>query len=667
MDLLIVESPNKIKKISKILGSNFVVKASVGHFRDLPKKDFGVDLDTFYPKYELESSKMKVIAGIRKQAKQATNIYLSTDPDREGEAIAWHIQYIIGAKGKTAKRAAFQEITEKAVKNSIRNAGVVDMNLVNAQQARRVLDRVVGYLVSPKLWPFGKGLSAGRVQSATLHLIVTREKERLNFKPVEYWVLKVKYDNGLIAEYAEKVKDTFQAKKLDSEDKVISIIKKATDNKHFIESVESKPVTRKPPPPFTTSTLQQAASSSMNIKPDKCMKLAQSLFEQGRITYHRTDSVSLSEPAIELARSFLKEKFPEGLPNKPSVYKSKSGAQEAHEAIRPTSLDSNLGLEGEELKLYLLIVKRFIASQCKPAVFEKTTVITKADNLNFIAIGSVLKFKGFLKFYNKIDESDKNFDDELQLKQVSKGEELKPLDFSKDKKFTQPPPRFTEASLIKEMEKKGIGRPSTYAQSIKTLFTRKYIKNDKKTVCPTELGFFVDNLLEKGFYDLIQDKYTAEMEKKLDEIASGDVNWTAFLKNWYNSFKEQLKNSEDIFAQLGKEKGIELNKSENKVENKVVVNDVKCPECNLPMINRKSKYGNFLGCSAFPKCKGTIFPKRKNKIAKGKTCPECNSEMNIQKSKKGFKFFGCSKYPDCKGVIWPESKKKATKKRVKQQ
>ncbi len=596
-----------------------------------------------------------MVSQIKSAGEKADKIFLSTDPDREGEAIAWHLKYILGKNGKKTLRATFQEITPQAVKQAIQKAGQLNLNLVNAQQARRILDRIVGYKISPMLWQFRKGLSAGRVQSATLHLVVEREKEILGFNPEEYWVLKVKYNNGLVSEYAIKEKGKFQAKKLENKEQTEKIISLAKQNEHLVKSIEGKKTFTRPKPPFTTSTLQQAASSSLGFKPAKTMRVAQKLFEGGHITYHRTDAVFLSSNAIQMARQYINENYSESLPDKPPFYRAKAGAQEAHEAIRPTTPKNFISAPPDELKLYQLIFRRFIASQCKPAEYFKTFILTQAGEVHFIASGSILTFPGYLKFYAGIDSKDK--DEQNQLPMVKEGEKLLPDQYLPEQKFTKPPPRFTEASLIKEMEKCGIGRPSTYAATVQVLFTREYILSEKKNVYPSELGSFIDDLLDKGFNQLVLAEYTAGLEEKLDLIAEGKLHWTKFLEEWFRKFAPQLDVSKVLFKDLAKQKGADFKVGGGEAQTASVpkvVRGVKCPECEGDMVERKGKYGKFYGCAKYPACKGILDPKRSKKkapkIAQGIVCPNCGGEMVERKGKYGA-FYGCKNYPKCKGIV----------------
>ena len=649
MKLFIVESPGKIKSIFKILGREFKIMASMGHINDLPKREMGVNTDTFEPKYIISSNKINIVADIKKAACKATTIYLATDPDREGEAIAWQLSTLLKRQSNKIKRVRFNEITPNAIITGIKDAGCIDYNLADAQQARRIIDRIIGYEVSPKLWKYGRGLSAGRVQSATLHLVVEREKERTKHIPIPYWVVKVKYDNGIVAEYAERDKDTgkFKPKKLESEEKALNVIRIAEKKKHVVEKVAKRTVSKRPDPPFITSSLQQIASNKLNLKPDKTMQLAQKLYDEGKITYHRTDSVSISKTGTELARLYIKNNYPDCLPDKPPVYKTKKRVEAAHEAIRPTSINQCNDITGDEKNLYILISKRFIASQCKPAVLEKTNVITVIGEINFLSTTTVIKSRGYLKILDNTYKEEKQINNDIYNFTVNKGDEFWPVGFTKDKKFTKPPSRFTTAELLKEMEKRGIGRPSTYAQTIKILLSRKYIEDEKRAICPTELGIFIDGLLEKGFNNIVQHYYTETIEKNLDEIASGNVFWKTFLADWYKMFSVQVKTAEIIFnknSDSDKFKDMEMK----------VVKGVRCPECSSEMILRKGKNGNFYGCSNYPTCKGIAFPEKK--FVKGMECPLCSSGMYEKKGKYG-KFYSCSNYPDCNGIIKHKKKR----------
>ncbi|HRZ89717.1 MAG TPA: type I DNA topoisomerase, partial [Spirochaetia bacterium] len=548
MKLVIVESPNKCKKIGQYLGSDFRVVATVGHFRDLPARELAVDLATMLPTYEVDRKKVDVVKRLKAEAAKAADVLIATDPDREGEAIGWHAAQVLGLEAP--KRIEFHEITKAALEKAVARPRAIDQALVDAQQARRVLDRLVGYKVSPLLQPLKKGLSAGRVQTATLHLVCQREQERLAFKAEPFWVLKVTYENGLVSELAEESGKPRRPRDPSQLDALLEASKKSP---HLVTKLERKEVEKRPPAPFTTSTLQQVASARLEMVPAKAMKVAQELFERGHISYHRTDSVALTPDAVTLARLWITKHLPGSLPSTPPVYKSKAGAQEAHEAIRPTSLTHPEGLTEDQKKLFDLIRARFLASQMKPAKLARTLVLTQAPAkdsapgggaatapLVFAARGTeVLEPHWLTLDQDDRDDSpadhgkggkgkkDASEDDleEQKLPEVHEGQPLEVKEAGSQKRETKPQARFTEAGLVKEMEKLGIGRPSTYAATIDTLHRRGYVKRERKALAPTELGLQVDELMLHGLPDLTSHEYTAGMELELDGIADGKRAW----------------------------------------------------------------------------------------------------------------------------------------------
>jgi DNA topoisomerase I len=647
MQLVIVESPTKAKTISRFLSKDFKIVASFGHVRDLPEDKFGVDIkNDFKPTYVVIPKAKERIKEIEKEVKKAKLVILSTDPDREGEAIAYHLAYLLKlGKEKPYWRITFHEITEEAIKEALKNPRKIDINLVNAQQARRILDRIVGYKLSPLLWKkIAKGLSAGRVQSVALRLVVEREREIQNFKPQEYWTIEAilkksqaqnsksqKEFKALLVKRGGKKLDQFAIKNEKEAKEIVGELKGA---KFEVSRIERKEAKRNPPEPFTTSTMQQVSWQKFSWPAEKTMQIAQQLYEMGLTTYHRTDSLNLSELALKMAEDFILKNFGKNYYEKRG-YKTKSKvAQEAHEAIRPTDVKKTpeiltQKLNEQQLKLYDLIWRRFLACQMAQAIFDRTEVEILAKNYGFLAKGQILKFDGFLKVYPM------KFEEE-ELPELEKGEILEVLKILPLQHFTQPPPRYTEATLIKELEKYGIGRPSTYAPILATIQERNYVKKDeKKRFYPTHLGFAVNDLLVKHFPEIVDINFTAKMEDNLDKIANGEKNWVETLKEFYEPFNENLnKKYKEI-----KGAGI-LEKTEKK-----------CPKCGSQLIVRVSKYGRFLACSNYPKCKYTFDLENSTGIL----CPKCQKgEIIKRKSKKEKIFWGCSNYPKCDFVLWSE-------------
>jgi len=646
MQLVIVESPTKAKTISRFLGKEYKIVASFGHVRDLPEHKFGVDIkNNFKPTYVIIPKAKERIKEIEKEAKKAKLVILSTDPDREGEAIAYHLAYLLKlGKKKPYWRIVFHEITEQAIKEALKNPRKIDMNLVNAQQARRILDRIVGYKLSPLLWrKVAKGLSAGRVQSVALRLIVEREREIQNFKPKEYWTIEAILRSGkkevgsrkefraILVKKDGKKLDQFAIK---NEKKAKRIVEDLKGAEFKVSKIERKEAKRNPPEPFTTSTMQQTAWQKFSWPAEKTMEIAQQLYEMGYITYMRTDSLNLSELALKMAEDFILKNFGKNYYQK-RIYKTKSKvAQEAHEAIRPTDAEKTpeilaQKLNSQQLKLYDLIWRRFLSSQMTQAIFDRTEVEILAKNYGFLAKGQILKFDGFLKVYPM------KFEEE-ELPELEKGEILEVLKILPLQHFTQPPPRYTEATLIKELEKHGIGRPSTYAPILATIQERNYVKKDeKKRFYPTAVGILVNDLLVKHFPEIVDINFTAKMEDDLDKIANGEKDWVETLKEFYEPFNALLnKKYKEINGA-----GI-LEKTEKK-----------CPKCGAQLLIRVSKYGRFLACSNYPKCKYKIDLENKTGIL----CPKCKKgEIIKRKSKKGKNFWGCSNFPKCDFVLWSE-------------
>jgi len=700
MKLVIVESPTKARKLTGYLGKDFKVESSVGHVRDLPKKTLGVDVEkNFEPTYEISEDKKKVVATLKKLAKSADQIYLAMDQDREGEAIAWHLKHIL-SHDKTNKkkpeflRSTFNEITKSAVLKAIENPGKLAMNLVDAQQARRVLDRLVGYKVSPVLWSkVRRGLSAGRVQSVALRLIAEREKEIEAFKPEEYWKVEV----GLDTKEA-KVKTVFKEGKaieglpehilvvnlaeiegekidkvnreasegalgykkkittLNKEKQVKPIVEDLKKASYQIEDIEKKERQRQSFPPFTTSTLQQAAATRYGYSSKQTMRLAQQLYEEGLITYHRTDSFNLSTKALGMARDYISREFGDKyLPATTRVFKSKSkNAQEAHEAIRVTDVtmtkdmitEKSRKFDEKHAKLYDLIWRRFLASQMTAAVYDQSTVFVKAKKGKeylLKATGSIKKFDGWTRLFD-------NNSDKL-LPEVNVGQDLNYLDINPLQKFTQPPPRFNDASLVKELEKKGIGRPSTYASIISVIQTRGYVEKTEKKFFPTVIGMLVSDFLVKNFKDIMDYDFTAELEEDLDRISRGEKEWKAIVKVFWEPLAKEIK---------------KVSKDADRVEIPVEKTGEKCPQCGDAekgeIVIRTGRYGKFKSCSRYPDCKFT-----ENIVEKleGQNCPLCKKgEIIVKKTRWGKDFFGCGRYPDCDWASWkkPEPGLTVTKK-----
>lgn len=636
MKLLIVESPTKAKTLSNFLGKGYKVLSSFGHVRDLPKGKLGVDVDNnFEPQYVIPTKSRKTITALKKESAKAEETILATDEDREGESISWHISEVLNLK--EPKRIVFHEITEDAIKDALKNPRSIDVNLVNAQQARRILDRIVGYKLSPFLWKkIARGLSAGRVQSVAMRLIVEREKEIGLFVPKEYWEIEAILKKGQkeFSAYLYK-KDGKQLDKLEISGKkeTEKILKELEGADYVVSGIERKETKRNPLPPFTTSTLEQEAYKKFRFPAKMTMRVAQNLYENGHITYHRTDSVNLSKQSVFAAKSFIEKSFGNnywaGYFRK---FKSKGRAQEAHEAIRPTSAyktPEQFTGDKSQASLYSLIWQRFIASQMAPAVFDSVSIDIQAKNFGFKTNGQTLKFNGFLKAYPiKFEEK------EIPL--IDKGERLNLIKINNSQHFTQPPARYNEASLIKTLEENGIGRPSTYAPIISTIIERNYIsKNEVGRFLPTEIGTAVSNILVEHFPKIVDINFTAKMEENLDEIADGKEQWTNVCKEFYSPFSEIL---EKKYKEVSKEK------VGAKPTDKV------CPLCGSPVVERLGRFGRFYACSTFPKCKYTESLKENKLNIK---CPKCGAgKITEKRTKKGKIFYGCDKYPDCDFALW---------------
>lgn len=660
--LIIVESPAKANTIKKFLGGNTKVVASMGHIRDLPKSKLGVDETTLEPQYINIRGKGDLIKSLKKDAKDAKKVYLATDPDREGEAIAWHLAHILDIKPEEACRITFNEITKDAVKNAIKEPRKIDMDLTDAQQARRVLDRIVGYKISPVLWKkVQKGLSAGRVQSVAVRLIVEREEEIENFKPEEYWNIYAKLKEP-------KSKKSFQAKlygknneKIDihSENEVNQILSDIEKAKYTVEEIKKGEKKRTPAPPFTTSTMQQEASRKLGFAIKKTMSVAQGLYEGvkiaekgtvGLITYMRTDSTRISEEARRWAKDYIEKEYgAEYYENR--YYKTKGDAQDAHEAIRPTYVELSpekikSSLTNDQYKLYKLIYNRFIASQMAGAIYDTVSVKILADKYNFRANGQTLKFKGFMTLY--VETSDFEEKEEFEkIPELIEGQELKKEKIESKQSFTEPPPRYTEASLVKTLEEKGIGRPSTYSPTITTILARRYIEKIQKQLYPTELGKIVNKLLVENFPNILNVKFTAEMEEQFDKIADGKEEWKKVIKEFYGPFKTTVENVE---------------KELEHVKLEYEVSDVPCEKCGRMMVIKYGKYGKFLACPGYPECQNA---KPLVEII-DKPCPKCGGKVQIRKTKKRRNYYICENNPaSCDYISWnkPGAEKKETTKR----
>jgi DNA topoisomerase-1 len=646
-NLIIVESPTKVKTIKTFLGKDYAVVASKGHIRDLPKSSFGIKIEDgkFVPEYRTPRDHSKVVKEIKDLAKKADTIYIATDEDREGEAIGFHIATAIGKKPEDLPRIVFHEITKTAIQHALDNPRKLDFSSINAQQTRRLLDRIVGYKLSPLLASkIQKGLSAGRVQSSTLKIVVDREKEIRAFKPQEFWSLDAVFDKNI-----ESILTKFDGQKIEkmtisNGDRAKEIQKRLKSEDFIVASIEKKERKSSPSPAFMTSTLQQTASSSLGFSPKKTMMIAQTLYEgvkthkgtMGVITYMRTDSLNVAKEAIEGAREHILSAYgKEYLPEKPKYYKSKAkGAQEAHEAIRPTLIDftpqvAKDFLKPDELKLYSLIYNRFLASQMNSAKFESQSIIFKSQSGEFKASGRKLLFDGFYRAYG-VSDKDKLLPD-LKLNQNI---DLSKLDANQH--FTEPPSRYSEASLIKKIESLGIGRPSTYAPTISTLVARTYITIEKKQLIPSENAFTVTELLEKHFPEIVDSSFTSNMEETLDLIAEDKEDWQKVLSEFYEPFMKKVADGKENIKSL-----------------KVVVpTGEDCPECGSPLVKRKGRFGEFISCSTFPKCKYTKNlgkTEKKPQVVLSVKCPECGGDIVERMSRRG-KFYGCGNYPKCKFI-----------------
>ncbi|MBQ3054308.1 MAG: type I DNA topoisomerase [Clostridia bacterium] len=650
--LLIVESPTKSKTIKKYLGSNYIVRATMGHIRDLPKSSMGVDIENdFEPSYLTIRGKGDVMKALKKDIKASSKVVLATDPDREGEAISWHIVKALQLPEETTSRVVFNEITKDAIKEAIKHPRKIDKDLVDAQQARRVLDRIVGYSISPLLWrKVKKGLSAGRVQSVAMKLICDREEEILSFEPKEYWNLETQFSNP-------PAKKKFSAKfygdkkgkiNLKTQEQTLKIVSEIKDKDFIAKDIKKTEKKRQPMPPFITSTLQQEASKKYNFTSSKTMMIAQQLYEGvdikgigavGLITYMRTDSVRVSEEAISASRKYVEGRWGKDyIPVKPRVFSNKKNAQDAHEAIRPSIVELvpdeiKESLSLEQYKIYKLIWERFIASQMAPAQTLATAVNIEAGNYIFKATGSIITFPGFTSVYDEVKEESE--DKEQALPEIKENDLLSLKEILPKQHFTQPPSRYTEASLIKTMEELGIGRPSTYAPTVSTILARNYILKDKKQLYPTELGAVVNDLMRENFSQIIDAEFTAQMESKLDLVEEGKLPWKNIIRDFYDPFKQELEIADK------KIEHVQLTLEES---------DVVCEMCGKKMVYRDGKFGKFLACPGFPKCRNT-----KPIVEEiGANCPKCSGSIVVRRSRKGVRYFGCVNYPECDFMSWDE-------------
>ena len=651
--LVIVESPSKAKTIKKYLGKDFEVIASQGHIIDLPASKMGVDLDNdFKPEYKTMKGKAKIIKEIKDMAKNADVIYLATDPDREGEAIAWHLKNLLNINDDEKCRIEFNEITKNAVKKAVEKPRKINQDLVDAQQARRILDRIVGYKLSPLLWKkVKKGTSAGRVQSVALKLIVDKEREIRNFIPEDYYLMYAKLqraDDIVLAKFYGDINGKIELK---DKKKVDSIIKKIDNKEYKIIDIKKSERRKNPPFPFTTSSMQQEASRKLGFGVKKTMMVAQRLYEAGYITYMRTDSIRLSDDARKMAKEYINKTFGSKYYLE-REFKAKGNAQDAHEAIRPTHLDATITMGKDEEKLYNLILNRFLASQMAIAIYDTTKIRVNVQDYIFHINGSVIKFDGFMKLYiegkdDKVKTKEESEDDEDEIKVLPEfkiGEILKQKELKADKKTTEPPARYTEASLVKIMEEKGVGRPSTYAPTISTIEERYYIEKEGRYLKPTQLGEIVNKLLEDNFKDIVDVKFTADMENKLDDIADSKENYVEMLKDFYKPFNENLLQVQDKIEK------VKIPEEET---------DVVCEKCGRKMVIKQGRFGKFLACPGYPECQN-IKPYVESIDT---PCPECGGKVLIKRTKTRRPFYVCenntnSEDSKCHYISWTKPKAK---------
>ena len=653
--LVIVESPAKVKTIKKFLGSNYTVAASQGHVRDLPKSQLGIDVENDYePKYITIRGKGEILATLRKEAKKSDKVYLATDPDREGEAIAWHLAHILEIPEDSVCRVTFNEITKETVQESIKKPRTIDMNLTDAQQARRVLDRIVGYKISPLLWKKVKpGLSAGRVQSVAVKIIVDRENEIRNFIPEEYW-------NIYATLLDEKSKKQFEAKfygkdgkkiELHKKDEVDEILKNIEDGKYTVTNVKEGEKKKTPAPPFTTSTMQQEASRKLGFTLKKTMSVAQGLYEGvkipekgtvGLITYMRTDSTRISEEARAAAKEQITKTYG-AIYYENRYYKKSNDAQDAHEGIRPTYIyltpeSIKDSLTADQYKLYRLVYTRFLASQMSSAIYDTINVDIDVNKYNFKASGQNLKFKGFMTLYVEGKDNEQEDEESTTIPKLKNGQEVIKKKLDSKQSFTEPPARYTEASLVKELEANGIGRPSTYSPTITTILERRYIQKEKKQLVPTELGEVVNKLLTENFFDIVNVEFTAQIENEFDRVAEGKEEWKQVLREFYPQFEQEVE---------------KVDKELEHVKLEEEVSDVKCDKCGRNMVVKMSRYGKFLACPGYPECKNV----KPFVVTIDEPCPVCGAKVQVRKTKRGKNYYICENNPaSCNYISWNKPK-----------
>ncbi len=651
-DLVILESPSKAKTVKKYLGAGYDVIASTGHIIDLPKSKLGVDVENnFEPQYVNMKDKADIIKELKKRAKESDTVYLATDPDREGEAIAWHLSHLLNIDEKQAVRVTFNEITKSGVQYGMSHPRTINEDVVNAQQTRRILDRIVGYKLSPFLWKkVRRGLSAGRVQSVAVRIIVDREEEIRSFKSTEYWTIDGKFHTANSKKLFSAKLSEIDGKKAELKDKkeTDAILERLKNADYTVSGIKKSQRKKQPAPPFTTSTLQQEASKRLGFQARRTMKAAQELYEGvevagtgavGLITYMRTDSLRISDEAKAAAAELIRNVYgAEYLPEKPRVYKSKSNAQDAHEAIRPSNVELSpdkvkSSLTSDQYKLYKLIWERFTASQMANAIMDTVSVDIEANNCLFKASGYSVKFDGFTKLYEERNDSEEQGG---ALPKIEEKEKLTAAEVVGNQHFTQPPARYNEASLIKALEENGIGRPSTYAPTISTIIDRHYVERETgNQLKPTALGEVITELLKDKFNNIVDVKFTAKLESSLDDIESGSKDWVETLRSFYKAFDKSLTQAEK-----------EMNGKHVKIPDEPT--DIICEECGKPMVIKIGPYGKFLGCSGFPECKFT----KKIVTETGGNCPKCGKKMLLKKSKKGKPFYGCENYKDCNFMTW---------------
>lgn len=649
--LVIVESPAKAKTIGKFLGRGYKVEASQGHVRDMPKSQLGVDVENgFEPKYITIRGRGEILNKIRKEARSATKVYLATDPDREGEAISWHLANVLGIDESTACRIEFHEVTAKAVKAAVKAPRTINMDLVNAQQARRVLDRLIGYKISPLLWQkIKKGLSAGRVQSVAAKMICDRENEIEIFVPEEYWTIdaKFKIDRALIS--AKFTALDGEKAELTSREEAEAVVARCEGASFAVSAIKRSERRKYPTAPFTTSNLQQEASRKLGFTTQKTMQIAQQLYEgveiagegsQGLVTYIRTDSTRTADEALEAVRNLIQANYGDAfLPEKPNIYKTRKSAQDAHEAIRPTDIERRpenikASLSRDQYRLYKLIYDRFVSSQMTPAVYDTLAVDIDSDTgVRFHFNGQKLRFAGFTAVYEEGSDDAQEEANSKSLPELTEGMSAAIDNVDPEQHFTQPPPRYTEASLVRTLEEKGIGRPSTYSPTISTIINRGYVARENKRLIPTELGKIVNDMMCKHFPNIVDITFTANMEDSLDDVEAGTLEWHSIISDFYGPFAETLEQAEQNIEKVS-------------IEDQV--SDVPCEKCGAMMVYKMSRYGKFLACPNFPNCRHTMaLPKNINV-----PCPECGAELLERVSRKGRKFYGCERYPECEFVSW---------------